>query len=86
MMLFSVPRRTQECIGTGTVTVVSSVRFCMIRWLPLWRTELNPSDSKIRQTSSPERTRSLPNRDLDVGDEHLRVETLFDLAGVGGFK
>ncbi len=86
MMLINVPRRTQECIGIGTVAIVPSGLFYMIRWLPRRRTAWNPSDFEIRQTSSPERTRSLPNRDLDLGDKNFRVETLFDLARVGGFK
>ena len=39
--------------------------------------------SNIRQTSSPERTRSLPNRDLDLGYEHLAMEPTSDLALIG---
>jgi hypothetical protein len=56
------------------VIVVSRVRFCMMRWLPRCRTATNPLCSRIWQTSSPERTRSLPNRNLDLGDEDLTVE------------
>ena len=46
----------------------------------------NPCCSKIRQTSSPERTRSLPNRNLDLGDEYIAVHAAGDLALVGDFK
>ncbi len=31
IMLDNVPARTGLCIGTGTVIVVPSVRFCMMR-------------------------------------------------------
>jgi hypothetical protein len=42
--------------------------------------------SSLRQTSSPERTRSLPNRDLDLGYEYLAVHTAADLSSVGHFE
>jgi hypothetical protein len=41
---------------------------------------------KDRQTSKPERTRSLPNRHLDLSDEHFIMEAAGDLGGVGGFE
>jgi hypothetical protein len=34
----SVPILISACSGTGTVTVVSAERLCMITWLPRWRT------------------------------------------------
>ena len=58
----------------GTVIVVVSKRFCMIRWLPRWRTAANPFCSRMRQISEPERTRSLPNRNLNLGHEDLVVK------------
>ena len=42
--------------------------------------------SRIRQTSRPERTRSLPNRDLDLGHEHVAVVPPPNLGRVGGFE
>src|ERR1039457_1843376 len=46
----------------------------MTRWLPLWRTATNPFCSRMRQISEPERTRSLPNRNLNLGHEDLVVK------------
>lgn len=66
--------------------VVSSIRFCMIRWLPRSRIATNPFCSSTRQTSSPDRTRSLPNGNLDLGDEHLAAETPDNFGPVGGFE
>jgi len=65
---------------------VVSKRFCMIRWLPCWRTSTNPCCSRIRQTSEPERTRSLPNRHLDLSDENLVVKTSGDFGWGGRLK
>ncbi len=66
--------------------VVSSVRFCITRWLPQWRTATNPFRSSIRQTSSPKRTRSLPNRNLDLGNKDFVAEAAGDLGGIRGFE
>lgn len=74
MMLCRVPRLSSSWSGTGTVTVVSSVLSCMIEWLPRWRTATNPCCSRIRQTSEPDRTRSLPNGHLNLRDEDLSVQ------------
>src|SRR5882672_2797226 len=38
-----------------------------------WRTVTKPCSCKARQTSRPERTRSLPNRNLDLGYEHFAM-------------
>lgn len=73
-MLRKVPIRSCGWSGTGTVIVPPSIFLCMMQWLPRWRISLNPSDSRMRQTSRPERTRSLPNRYLDLCNEYLRVQ------------
>src|SRR5581483_7425821 len=54
-------------------------RFCMMQWLPCCRTRRKPCDCKIRQTSSPESTRRLPNRYLDLRDKDLRLHPAVDL-------
>src|SRR5579863_10529475 len=46
----------------------------------------NPCCSKSRQTSSPDRTRSLPNRYLDLRHEHFAVEAPGDLGLIGHFE
>jgi len=53
--------------------VVVSKRFCMIRWLPRWRSAANPFCSRMPEISEPERTQSLPNRNLNLGHEDLVV-------------
>ena len=75
MMLNKVPRLTGSWSGTGTVIVVPSTCFCMILWLPRWRASTNPFCSKILQVSEPERTRSLPNRHLDLGYEYFALKS-----------
>jgi hypothetical protein len=45
--------------------------------------EANPCCSRIRQTSEPERTRSLPNRHLDLSHENFAMKTPGDF-GRGG--
>src|ERR1035437_3109015 len=58
----------------------------MIRWLPRWRTAANPFCSRIRQASEPERTRSLPNRHLNLSHENFVVQTTGDFGRVGRFE
>jgi len=58
----------------------------MIRWLPRWRTAVNPFCSRIRQMSEPERTRSLPNGHLNLGHEDFGVSATGDLGWGGGFE
>jgi len=41
---------------------------------------------KIVQASLPDRTRSLPNRDLDLCHEYFAVQTALDFRWVGGFE
>ena len=62
--------------------VVFPVRLCMIRWLPRCRAAANRFRSRIWQTSSPERTRSLPNRNLDLRDEDLGAQTVANFGRV----
>jgi len=38
----SVPVRSSEWLGTGTVTVVLGSCFCITIWLPRWRISINP--------------------------------------------
>jgi hypothetical protein len=59
---------------------------CMIRWLPLCRTAVNPFCSGIRQICQPERTRRLPNRDFNLSQEHLVVKTWGDFGLGCGFE
>jgi hypothetical protein len=84
MMLWRVPRLRRSCNGKGTVTVVPSVRSCMMRWLPCWRAAANPCCSRILQTSEPERTRSLPNGHLNLRDENFTVQPLRNFRRRGG--
>ena len=82
-MLARVPVLSSEWSGTGTVVVVFPDRFCMMTWLPRWRTAENPSALRISQTSWPDSTRSLPNRDFDPGDEHFAAQPARNLGRIG---
>lgn len=84
--LNNVPARTAPWRGTGTVTVVPSSRFCIMRWLPRWRTARKPCTSRIWQISRPDRTRSLANRDLNLGHQHLAVIAPLHLGRICSFK
>ncbi len=75
--------RNSECKGTGTVTVESSVAFCMTTWLPFCRFSAKPCLLKIVQTSRPDSLSSFPNCDLQRGDINFRVETPGDLVRRG---
>src|ERR1700682_126160 len=86
IILSRVPRRTELWSGTGTVSVVPWSRLCMMQWLPRLRTCANPCDSRIWHTSEPERTRSLPNRHLNLRHEHLAVQPARDFRLVRGLK
>lgn len=46
----------------------------------------NPCCSGIPQTPAPDRTRSLPNRQLDEGDEDFALAAQIDLGRCGGFE
>lgn len=82
MMLGRVLRLISGCSGTGTVTLLRPVRFCIALWLPLCRTSRKPWDSSMRRTSEPERVRSLPDRNLDLCHEYIRMQTSFDFGGL----
>ena len=86
MMLDSVPSVSSAWSGTGTVVVVLPDRCCMTMRLPRCRTTENPWPSRIWHTSRPERTRSLPNRDLDARDEHFAVQPSGNLGRIGGLE
>ena len=66
MTLARVPSLSSACRGTGTVVVDVALRRCMTAWLPRRLTSLKPFSSRMRQTSAPERRRSLlANRNLE---------------------
>ena len=77
----SVPMRNSLWSGTGTVTVPVPSSFCMTMWLPRLLTSTKPFEARIRQTSRPERTRSLPNRDLYMGHVDLVAPAPLDFLG-----
>jgi hypothetical protein len=45
--------------------------FCITTWLPLRRTSEKPCAARILQTSRPEKTRSLPNLDLEASHKNF---------------
>jgi hypothetical protein len=63
-----VPILISAWSGTGTVSVPSSVRFCMTTWLPRRLTSTNPWFFGLSQTRRPERTLSRPTAGYEVGD------------------
>jgi len=66
MILARVPSLSSACRGTGTVIVDVRLRCCMTAWLPRCRTSVKPFSWRMRQTSAPERRRSLlANRNLE---------------------
>src|SRR5215831_1299814 len=56
-----------------------SVCRCMTTWLPRRRTSVKPCCSRIRHTSRPERTRSLPMPGFDPRYEYFGPQTTLDL-------
>ena len=56
------------------------------QWLPRWRTATNPFCSRVRQSSEPERTRSLPNRDLNLSCKNFAMKAPRDLGRGGSFE
>lgn len=71
-------RGNPDCRMMLDSMVVLRVCFCIMRWLPRWRTERKPYYS--------ERTRSLPNRDLDLGYKDIAVVPPAHLGRVRRFK
>ena len=55
-------------------------------WLPRLRTSAKPWEARIRQTSRPERTRSLPNRDFDMGHVDFVAPAVCDFLGGRRFE
>jgi len=58
----------------------------MITWLPRWRTRSNPCRSRISQTASPKKGRSLRNLYLNLREEHLWLEASVHFGRVGALK
>jgi len=75
--------RSSGWSGTGTVIVVGPCLFCMMTWLPRLLISLKLWAARMAQTCRPERTRSLPKRDLDLRHVELALESRFDLFGRG---
>lgn len=75
-----VPVRNSRWSGTGTVIVVSAVRFCIMIWLPFCRTIMNSCWDIISHTFLPESTRNfgidLPHCCIKLreGPRHSRHE------------
>jgi hypothetical protein len=86
MIDMSVPIRSSEWSGTGTVIVLFSVFRCITTWLPLRRTSENPWRDKMAQTCRPEKTRSLPNFYLESRDKNFSVSSALDLTLVSGLQ
>jgi hypothetical protein len=86
MIDIKVPFFSSEWLGTGTVMVDCSSRFCITTWLPRCRTSTKPWRERMPQTSRPERTRSLPNLNLKSRDKYFRMPTPFDLCRVRTLK
>ena len=62
--------------GTGTEMVPSDSFFCIIIWLPRLRISKKPWLARTAHTSFPERTRSLPNGNLDLCHKNIPMEPL----------
>ena len=86
MIDFSVPARNSRWSGTGTVIVPSASDFCIAMWLPRLLASTKPWAERIRQTSPPDRTRSLANRDFDVGHVNFAAKALVDFFRAGGLE
>lgn len=71
---------------TGAVIVVSGSLSCIAIWLPRRLTSVNPCLASIEQVSRPDSVRSLPNRDLNLRDENLAMQTLPHLLLRGAFE
>ena len=85
-MDISVPVRSSRWSGTGTVVVRPPCVLCITMWLPRRLTSVKPWDSRTRQTSRPERGRSLANGNLDVGDIEFASGPALDFLGGRGLE
>ena len=83
MIESSVPMRNSEWSGVGTVTVRPASTFWTTTWLPHCLASTKPWEARMRQTSRPERTRSLPNGDLDLRHVDLSTKVPVDFLGGG---
>ena len=83
MIDIRVPIFSSAWSGTGTVIVPPSVRYCITTWLPRRRTSTKPFCWRMRQTSWPERTRSLAMGRFEAGYEDLAVQALLHLRRIG---
>src|SRR5690242_11127026 len=86
MIDLRVPILTSSWSGTGTVVVFPAWIRCIRMWLPRRQTSTNPCNARIRQTSRPDITRSLPNCDLNLSYKHILLESPVDLVGRRAFK
>lgn len=86
MMAQSVPRRITLWSGTGTLIVDVAVRFCIMTWLPRWRTGAKPWRSRIAMIYLPDRTGSLANLDLHRTDLNVAAEAFGNFPGIGRFE
>src|SRR5262249_8547249 len=82
----NVPGLISRWSGTGTVVVRAPTLRWRTTWLPRCRTRTKPCAARIRHTSSPEKTRSLANPDLDASHEALLAQAFADLGRVGGLE
>src|SRR5262245_65519400 len=58
----------------------------MIIWLPRCRTCINPWSARMLQTSRPDSTRNLPNRNLQARHKDFTMEPVLDFRRVRRFK
>lgn len=86
MILARVPILNSLWSGTGTVIVVCGNCCCMTIWLPRRRTSTNPWLRRMETTWEPERTRSLPNLNLQGRQVEFLVEPVLDFLRAGRLK
>jgi hypothetical protein len=86
MMELRVPILISFASGMGMVLVEPGIFFCMKIWLPFCLASAKPDRSRMPHTSRPDRTRSLPNRDLQSGNEDLIMKSIMNLLHGSSFK
>src|SRR5271169_2026701 len=82
----NVPILISRWLGTGTVIVEVRVFFCIMTWLPRWRTLKKPFCSNKEQISLPENLPSFPNADLHTRDEHFFMQPFLNFRWCGCLK